>query len=397
MADLTVLEQAAQRADEELESARAYYALANLPVDDDRIQKLEAAAKAAHEALAGAIATAAKPPPPAKPKLALAGGALMGATTTGLEANVTMRMDRLATSMAHLYALRGTPLVSVRVDNKDLTKKRRVSVRCHIEGYSAEAIATSELVPNGGETFDLFPPLFPEKARELSELTAASLHVRVDDLDSGKPELVMAKAIPLLPPTTAVLGYKDPQTGGVVDQRELLAAYVTPNSPVVLELLRTAADGSKLKAMIGYQSMSVDDVRDQVRAIYNALATSKLSYVDSRIAFGAGAGQTLQRIRLPRESLNSDSANCIDGTVLMASLLEATGLDPFIVIVPGHAYLGYRLQLGGTDLEYVETTVISSKPFEDAVKIATEKSKTTSSILKLDVRALRAKGITPME
>ncbi|HUS29395.1 MAG TPA: hypothetical protein VMZ53_12840 [Kofleriaceae bacterium] len=397
MADVKALEKVAVRADEDLARARAYYAIANIPVDDKKIGELAAAAEEAHKSLAAAVA-ATKPAAPAKAAPGpAAGGTLMGAETTELIATVTMRMDRLATSMAHLYALRGTPLVSVRVDNKSVNRKRRVCVRCHIEGYSAEAIASAELAPNGGETFDLFPPVFPEKTRQLMELTAGALHVRVDDLDSEKVELVMAKPIPMLPPTTAVLGYRDPQTGATVDQREELAAYVTPNSPEILELLRTAVDGSKMKAMIGYQSMSVDDVREQVRAIYSALAAAKITYVDTRIAFGAGAGQILQRIRLPRESIESQSANCIDGTVLMASLLEATGLDPFLVIVPGHAYLAYRLQPKGGDLEYVETTVVSSKPFDEAVKIATERSSTTSSILRLDVRELRAKGITPME
>jgi hypothetical protein len=398
MADLTLLEQAAVRAEDELARAQAYYSLANIPVDAAKIEKLAAAAADARKTLNAALAAAIKPPPAAAPKAAAnAGGSLMGAETTELVATVTMRMDRLATSMAHLYALRGDPLISVRVDNKSVNRKRRVSVRCHLEGYSAEAIASSELAPNGGETFDLFPPLFPEKTRALTELTAAALHVRVDDLDSGKPELMMARPIPLLPPTSAVLGYKDPQTGATVDQRELLAAFVTPNSPEVLQVLRRAVDASKLKAMIGYQSMKAPDVRDQVGAIYAALAAEKINYVDSRIAFGAGVGQTLQRIRLPRESIEKKSANCIDGTVLMASLLEATGLDPFIVIVPGHAYLAYRTVAQGADLEYVETTVLSNKTFEESRAIADERTAKTPAILKLDVRDLRAKGITPME
>ena len=399
MSETTDLEAAARRAEEELDRAREYFSLTGTRPDASLITKLS---EAANDANAAAAAARAAEKPVEKP---VAGGAprrvfrgaLMGAETTELVATVTRRMDRLATSMAHLYALRGTPLVSVVVENKSPNRRRRVSVRCHLEGYSAEAIASGEIAVGATETFDLFPPLFPERTRALAELTAGALHVRVDDLDSGKPELMMAKPIPLLPPTSAVLGYKDPQTGKTVDQRELLAAFVTPNSPEVLQVLRRAVDASKLKAMIGYQSMKAPDVRDQVGAIYAALALEKIDYVDSRIAFGAGIGQTLQRIRLPRESIDTKSANCIDGTVLMASLLEATGLDPFLIIVPGHAYLGFRTEANGTELEYVETTVLSNKTFEESSKIAADRTAKESAILKLDVRELRAKGITPME
>src|SRR5438045_1150768 len=115
MATVMELEQAARRADEDLARARAYYALINAAVDDKAIDKLVASANAAHEALAAALAKGTKPVAPPAELPTAAGGTLMGAQTTELEASVTMRMDRLATSMAHLYALRGTPLVSVRV------------------------------------------------------------------------------------------------------------------------------------------------------------------------------------------------------------------------------------------------------------------------------------------
>lgn len=392
-------------AEHELARTLSWHDLGGVAPDPDVIAALRKALdeKLAERALRAAATTPKSPssqpdaprPPPS---------VLMGARTTGLEATVIRRMDRLATSMAHLYALRPTPLVTVRVENKG-DGIRRVAVRCRIEGYSAEVVASRELDSAGTAAavaaFDLFPPLFPQRIRRLRELTAASLHVEVVDLDGPKVEITMAQPIALLPPTTAVLGYTDPATGKVTDDRELLAAWVTPNAIEVLELLRTAVDISTLKQMIGYQGTAAE-VREHVRAIYTALASAKIAYVDSRIAFGAGSGFTCQRVRLPRESLATRSANCIDGTVLMASLLEATGIDPFIVIIPGHAYLGYRPWRDAPveELVYVETTVIASKSFDEAVVIATDRTtarKALNQVLPLDVRALRAKGITPME
>ncbi len=77
----------------------------------------------------------------------------------------------------------------------------------------------------------------------------------------------------------------------------------------------------------------------------------------------------MQRIRLPRETLEKRSANCIDGTVLMASVLEAASLNPAIVLVPGHAFLAWEMQNGSNEWDYLETTLIGSREFEVAQKV----------------------------
>lgn len=321
----------------------------------------------------------------------------LGSETTGLQAKVRLRMDRLATSMAHLYALHRTPLVTVDVENlRD--KIARIVVRCKIEGYSAEAFTSAEIRPMESHAFDLFPPLFPERIRAIGELCAASLHIYVEDLDH-KTELMETRAIALLPPTTAILKYRDPYSNETVDQTDLLAAWVTPHAPAILDFLRTAADHTKSQAMTGYQTDAAG-IRDHVRAIYTALKASEIVYINSTIAFGGTSRETIQRIRLPRESLASRSANCIDGTVLMASLLEATGIDPVLVVVPGHAYLGFRPVKKVDNFEYVETTMIATHSFEEATAVATARTAKATAlerIKQVDVRKLRRQGVTPME
>ena len=74
----------------------------------------------------------------------------------------------------------------------------------------------------------------------------------------------------------------------------------------------------------------------------------------------------MQRVRLPREALAQKSANCIDGTFLMASLLEAASLNPAIVLVPGHAFLARETQDNGGEWDYLETTLIGAADFDAA-------------------------------
>ena len=77
-----------------------------------------------------------------------------------------------------------------------------------------------------------------------------------------------------------------------------------------------------------------------------------------------------QRVRLPSESLTGGQANCIDGTVLMASLLEGFSLNPAIVVIPGHAFLGWETWPNSHVWRYLETTMIGTNNFQEACESA---------------------------
>ena len=62
-----------------------------------------------------------------------------------------------------------------------------------------------------------------------------------------------------------------------------------------------------------------------------------------------------QRCRLLHESISSGNANCIDGTVLLASFLEAMGIQSYIVLLPGHALVCADC---GNRWFYIETTAM---------------------------------------
>jgi hypothetical protein len=109
-----------------------------------------------------------------------------------------------------------------------------------------------------------------------------------------------------------------------------------------------------------------------------------------------------QRTRLPRESLALKSANCGDGTVLLASLLEGASLNPAIVLVPGHAFLGWETWEGSGEWQCLETTLIGSADFADACRAGQRQYEDYRQhgpeLLKvLPLSGLRARGIWPME
>ena len=159
----------------------------------------------------------------------------------------------------------------------------------------------------------------------------------------------------------------------------------------------------------GYQHANSDDVIAQARAIFNAVRNYGVSYVSSTVSCGQAG--FAQRVRLPRESIQSKSANCIDGAVLFASLFENIGLEPVIFLVPGHAFVGVKLSQASHQVLFIETTIVGknicnsiltlTSTFDEAVKEGNKKyteaiNNSPSSVRIIDIKSARGKGIFPL-
>ena len=334
---------------------------------------------------------------------------LLGPQTTGLEAQVHLRMAQVPTSICHLFSGDQNPLVTCRVRNaKSDGGIRRLRVTSFIEDYSARAVDTAELDPLTEHTFNQLPILFPERARTVTELTRAALNLLVEDLDSNRVELHKTQPIWLLARTTAPLAVKDPTSGQWLDMTPYFGAFVTPNAPSLMKFLRAAAEHHPDRQLAGYQGDETA-VEPQVKAVFDALKEeAKITYVNSVIDFSPEQGSANQRVRLPRESLEDQEANCIDGTVLFASLLEGISMSPAIVVVPGHAFVAWETWRESQEWKYLETTMIGSHTFDQACASAESTAQYYEALAEsLDrpdyfrrwpLRELRAiRGITPME
>jgi len=326
-------------------------------------------------------------------------GRFLGETTTGLRVNAKLQIDPLPTGAYHLMNPETDPLLTVEVENvsRDI---RRICVKAHLEGLSATAVRTIEIEPRKTATFNLQPTLFPERAQAITEVQRATLHVVVEDLD-GKVERHDTYPITCLARTASFNAVRRPDTGEMLDLSHYYGAWVTPHTDTVQERIRRAVELVPDRRMLGYQG-DPDLVNQQVAALYQSLRESEIVYVNSVIDYGAPAGITTQRTRLPRESLARRSANCIDGTVLLASLMEGVSLNPAIVLVPGHAFVGWEAWAGSGDWRFLETTLIGTADFEAARKSGERQheqfSKFSRDKIKLhSLQDLRARGIWPME
>jgi hypothetical protein len=336
-------------------------------------------------------------------------GKLLGRDTTGLEVETALRMQPLPTGVYHLLDPAKDPLLRVTVKNTSRDTKR-VRVKAFIEGLSTTAVKTVEIEANKSEAVDLFPALLPHRARSLNQVQRATLHVVVDHLD-GRQERHDTHSLVCLARTSSFNAVFDPHTKEWVDLSHYYGAWVTPHDPRVHGRIRKAANLLAAGQIWGYQGKAADDpVTPQVRALYRSLQKADIVYINSVIDFGTPDGMATQRTRLPRESLKRKSANCIDGTVLMASLLEGASINPLLVLVPGHAFVGWQTWEGEEwekweekkKWRFLETTLIGKADFEVACRSAESQyaihmEEDPAGIRNLSVRQLRARNIWPME
>jgi len=191
--------------------------------------------------------------------------------------------------------------------------------------------------------------------------------------------------------------------GAKFSNSQFIARWVTPHDPAVIRLVSSARKYVARGRLAGYNLAGnsperlATQVRSEARAVFEAMRNIGISYVDSIFTFGNFTADA-QRVRLPRETLMLSSANCIDVSVAFASAMENLGMDPVIVIVPGHAFTGVRLAPDSQEILYLDLTVLPGGSFERARQRAEYwlKKAPPDQVLVIDIAAARALGIYPI-
>ena len=124
---------------------------------------------------------------------------------------------------------------------------------------------------------------------------------------------------------------------------ELLAAFVTPNHPSITKALRRVRDSLQIRTgdptMSGYRGQSRDRVRAIADAVFGAISELGITYTSEPPSFES----TGQKIRLGDDLLQNRMGNCIEVSLLVASIFELAGLHPVVALFRGHACPGVWL------------------------------------------------------
>jgi hypothetical protein len=134
------------------------------------------------------------------------------------------------------------------------------------------------------------------------------------------------------------------------DNNPWLPSFVLPRDPAILKIIQSSRRflvGIRDDAAAGFDGyQAVDDSLDdplenvdaQVRAIWTALVNEyRIQYINPPPSYSDQS----QRLRTPTEILSSGTGTCIDLALLLASCLEYIDIYPVVVLLTGHAFVGY--------------------------------------------------------
>lgn len=201
---------------------------------------------------------------------------------------------------------------------------------------------------------------------------------------------------------------------------DLLAAYVTPNHPVVSGILQSASkwleQWTGQPSLDGYQSQDPNRVKLMAAAVYAAIQEKNITYAVPPSSFE----EVGQRVRLCETVMEQHLGTCLDMTLLYVSCLEAMGLHPVMILMKGHIFAGVwlleesfadlivedpsqlekRMANGIHEMIVVECTAMCSgkvNNFDTAIQLAVYSVGNYSDfVCAIDVLRARRSGVRPL-
>lgn len=198
---------------------------------------------------------------------------------------------------------------------------------------------------------------------EQAEPISVVANVEVDGKDLGqKVRTFSVRGI-----NECLLGFNKQLPDGrtrYVSTRLFYAAYVNEENPLIDKVLREALNTRIVRRFLGYQG-TPEMVDKQVYALWYVLQKRNFKY--SSVSYSSLSSNVVyaQRVRTFEDALNSSQINCVDGSVLFASLLRAINITPVLVQMPGHMFVGYYTDSAKKNLTFLETTMIGDVDLDD--------------------------------
>lgn len=265
--------------------------------------------------------------------------------------------------------------LGVEVTTKRSNQPIRVSILC--DGFS-EVSEFVGILPNAGTTYRIFPKMRFQFDKLIhckqAVPTSVTYRVRVGNYaEETQSTTITMRAI------------NDCPFGLVIDDAMApmnvsFAAYVNEQHPFLDKLLQEALKVQMVRNFSGYQSGNPNDVLKQVYAIWDLLVAREIRYSNITATSSLSRSVRSQHVRLLEDSINNTQANCVDGTVLFASILRKIGIDACLVITSNHCYLAFWADAEHEVLYGLETTLLGEDLSEQKAPKAFDK------ILSRDIR-----------
>jgi len=242
-----------------------------------------------------------------------------------------------------------------------------VSIELQETPFYARSVSTFVL-PEGKTEYVVYPDVLWRYDALRSNTQAEPVSVVANVEMNGKDYGQRMRTFSMRSINECLLGYNQQKADGstnFVSTRLFFAAYVNEENPLIDQVLREALSTRIVRRFLGYQSKAKDAVDKQVYALWNVLQKRGFKY--SSVSYSSLSSNVVyaQRVRTFEDALNTSQINCVDGSVLFASLLRAINITPVLIQIPRHMFVGYYTDASKKHLEVLETTMIGDVDLDD--------------------------------
>lgn len=245
----------------------------------------------------------------------------------------------------------------------------KVKVTIKETKYSYESISEHN-IDGLGKVVNIYPAInwkF-EELKSNSQPTPISFSIMVENDKGNKYETIYTMSMRSV--NECITAYVDSK-GKQHDTSILFAAYINEDSPLIDNLLREALDSKIVNYFEGYQSKRTSYVDKQVYAIWHVLVSRNFKYSSISNSSFYSKKIAVQKVRTFEESMRSAQINCVDGSVMFASMLKAINIDPVLIKTPSHMFVGYYLDKKHEKMSFIETSMVGIEFSEMTDSLAT--------------------------
>jgi hypothetical protein len=222
-------------------------------------------------------------------------------------------------------------------------------------------------LPKKGETYRVYPKVKYKYGwlAKCAQAAPVSMSFRVKVGDAAEEEDTVACTVRAVNDCPFALYEGENST----DVSYTFAAYVNEQHPFVDKLLREALDREVVDGFTGYQANDPHEVMRQAYALWDLLVARDIRYSSITVSAVSSNKVASQHVRLIEDSVNNSQANCVDGAVLWASLLQKIGIDSFLVMEPTHCYAGFFTDESHETAYAIETTMLGADLEDEEIDV----------------------------
>ena len=252
----------------------------------------------------------------------------------------------------------------------NLCTHKKILIKSWIAGFSDTSTITDVVMPDSEIILSPSFKFYEEALYALNSPKQAQRQVEAYALENDQQILFYSISRPV---TIHPMHFFGDEPFAFENPYFWLGVWVTPFadsiSSIVKDVAKELPNGNLSVYQPIFPEVSIElNSKIVVGFVFNALRSRNIKYVQD-----LGTTKFIgQKINYPTETLRKKQGICIETTTLFASILERIGFHTFIILIPGHSFVGWLTEQDGNTIDVVETTMIGNEnvTFADANNLA---------------------------